>query len=412
MFKSISSTAFVPAKASSATIPSVSCPSLFKLNMAINPNFENNANVNANLKDQNNIVQRSVSSSSLQSTVASSEVSSTFIPAFYDNLIEESNDYVLDETILSPTRKSLASTLEVDVDNVLHFFSPQFQPSKPVICGHRGAIYKSLENTRHSIYTAHQVGCEEVEIDVFLLKCGTLCVFHGSGTDENPGHFQHYSNNMDGSILDYTYDEVRKNFKFNPRYEEFSCGADMIHSLEENNECYIPTLEEVLSDAKKHGITLKIELKGHGTEVPTLNLVESMNMVDQVHFSSFELSRIQKIRELRPQRDLTTGQYVYKTGALFDDVPDNFIELALDAGSSEVHLKYSLCTTSRVNAIHAAGMDSMCWFRGPIGMKEDVSSVFYDVGNENEIMFRIVMATGVRKMCVNKPDVLFQMLNQ
>ena len=174
--------------------------------------------------------------------------------------------------------------------------------SKPTICGHRGAIYKSLENTRHSIYTAHQLGCEEVEIDVFLLKCGTLCVFHGTGNDEMPGLFKDYCMNMEGSILDYTYEEVRKKFKFNPHFEEFSCGHGVIRALEKKNECYIPTLKEVLLDSKRHGITLKIELKGHGTEEPTLNLVESMDMVNQIHFSSFDLSRIQRIRELRPQR--------------------------------------------------------------------------------------------------------------
>ena len=217
---------------------------------------------------------------------------------------------------------------------------------------------------------------------------------------------------MKGSILQYTYEEIRREFQFNPHHEEFACGSDLIHSLEQENECYIPTLEEMLLEAKKYGITVKIELKGPNTADSTLELVESLDMVDKVHFSSFELSRIQRIRELRPQRCPITGQHIYKTGALFDEVPHNFIQMALDVDASEVHLKYSLCTKSRVDDIHAAGMDSMCWMRGPIGMKIDITSTFYDVGNEDEVLFRVVMATGVKKMCVNKPDVLVQMLNQ
>lgn len=217
---------------------------------------------------------------------------------------------------------------------------------------------------------------------------------------------------MNGSILDYTYNEIKDSFKFNPHYEEFGCGSDIIHMLEQNNECYIPTLEEILLEAKRHGITVKIELKGPNTPEPTLELVEALEMVDKVHFSSFELSRIQRIRELRPQRCPQSGKHIYKTGALFDEVPDNYIQMALDVDASEVHLKYSTCTKSRVNEIHGAGMDSMCWLRGPIGMKEDVKSVYYDVGNEDEMLFRVVMATGVKKMCVNKPDVLVQMLKQ
>lgn len=308
-----------------------------------------------------------------------------------------------------PKLKSLASTLEVDIDTI-NQSKKQFE--RPIVCGHRGAIYTSLENTRHSIQTAYQLGCDEVEIDVFLLKCGTLCVFHGSGNDQNPGLFEYYCTTMNGSILDYTYDEIKDSFKFNPHFEEFGCGSDIIHMLEQNNECYIPTLEEILLEAKKHGITVKIELKGPNTAEPTLELVEALEMVDKVHYSSFELSRIQRIRELRPQRCPQSGKHIYKTGALFDEVPDNYIQMALDVDASEVHLKYSTCTKSRVNEIHGAGMDSMCWLRGPIGMKEDITSVYYDVGNEDEMLFRVVMATGVKKLCVNKPDVLVQMLKK
>ena len=213
---------------------------------------------------------------------------------------------------------------------------------------------------------------------------------------------------MDGAILDYTYDELRFNYKFNPHYDEFGCGPDVIRQMEKEGACYIPTLEQVLLDAKQYGVVIKIELKGPNTATPTLDLVEKLNMVHQVHFGSFDLSQIQTIRELRPQRCAESGQYIYKTGALFDRIPDNFVQIAKDVGASEVHLCYSLCTKSRVDAIHAAGMDSMCWFRGPTGMKSDVTTRFDDVGNEDEKMFRVMMATGVRKMCVNKPDVLIE----
>ena len=202
----------------------------------------------------------------------------------------------------------------------------QVPQHKPVVCGHRGAVYKSLENTRHSIQVAHEIGCEEIEIDVFLLKCGTLCVFHGYGTDQNPGRFENYCSNMEGSILDYTYDELRLNYKFNPNYDEFGCGPDIIQAMEKEGSSYIPTLEQVLLDAKKYGVVIKIELKGPGTARPTLELVEKLDMVDQVHFGSFDLTQIQTIRDLRPQRCSKTGQYIYKTGALFDHIPKNFIQ--------------------------------------------------------------------------------------
>lgn len=274
----------------------------------------------------------------------------------------------------------------------------------PKVVGHRGHLYRSLENTRHSIKLAAE-HCHEVEIDVFLLKCGTLVVFHGGGNDQNPGCLKDYCN-MDGSILDLSYEEAR-NLKFNPNHLEFGCGPDVIEQLA--HEYYIPTLEEVLLDAKETGVIIKIELKGPGTPEPVLELVEELDMVDQVHYSSFDHSRIKRIRELRPERN-SDGSHRYKTGALFDEPPENFIQIALDAGASEVHLKYSTCTRERVKMIHDAGMDSMIWMRGPVGMLQDISNLFHDVGNEDESMYLAIMKTGVKAMCVNKPDVLATLL--
>ena len=280
------------------------------------------------------------------------------------------------------------------------------QPCKVV--GHRGHLYRSLENTRHSIRLAAE-HCHEVEIDVFLLKCGTLIVFHGGGTDQNPGCLKDYCK-KNASILDLTYVEVLQ-LEFNPNYNEFGCGPDVINKLSKEQECYIPTLHDVLSDAKETGVVIKIELKGPGTADPVLKLVEKLNMVDQVHYSSFEHSRIKRIRELRPDRKMD-GSYRYKTGALFDEVPDNFVDMALDVGASEVHLKYSECTAEIVNSIHQAGMDSMIWMRGPIGMKDDVTHRFHDVGNEDEAMYLAILKTGVKAMCVNRPDVLLNLLKK
>ena len=57
-------------------------------------------------------------------------------------------------------------------------------------------------------------------------------------------------------------------------------------------------------------------------------------------------------------------------------------------------------------------MDSMVWMRGPIGMRLDTMEKYHDVGNEDESMYRTIMATGVRAMCINKPDVLVSMVGK
>ena len=280
---------------------------------------------------------------------------------------------------------------------------------QPQVVGHRGSLYHALENTIHGFQISSEQGCDAVELDVFLLKCGELVVFHGGGSDENPGCLREYCN-YEGSILDFTAKEAKK-LKFNPYFNEFACGPDSIIMGHEMGYCYIPTLKEVLVELRDTtDLTVKIELKGHNTEIPTLELVEQLRMVDRCHFSSFNHDRIRRIRSLRPELR-EDGTHRYRTGALFkEDLPDNFVEIALAHGSSEVHLLYDTCTSQRVRSIHDAGMDSMAWFRGPRGMKQDVSEKYHDVGNEDEDMYDIVMATGVRSMCINKPDVLVRML--
>ena len=299
--------------------------------------------------------------------------------------------------------KSLAAKLEVD-PNTVH-------THRPHIIGHRGSLYRELENTLQSFKTSHEIGCDAVELDVFLLKCGELVVFHGGGTDQKPGCLRDYMN-LDASILDYTAADARS-LAFNPHYEEFGCGPERIQHKHDKGLAYIPTLREVLTELRDTSdLKITIELKGEGTELPTLALVEELGMVNRCHFSSFNHDRIRRIRELRPHRR-ECGSHVYRTGALFaDHVPEDFIDKVLDIGASEVHLKYDTATKSRVDAIHANNMDSMVWMRGPIGMRLDTMEKYHDVGNEDEAMYRTIMATGVRAMCINKPDVLVSVIGR
>ena len=277
---------------------------------------------------------------------------------------------------------------------------------RPTIIGHRGSIYEEPENTIRGFEIAYENGSEAVELDIFLLKCGTLVAFHGGGPDEDPGQLHEYCG-INANILDYTAEEARK-LKFSPSCEEYACPKDKLAA----DYAFIPTLKEVLAAAKKSGWTLTLELKGPGTAEPVLKLVEEMDMVGSCLFSSFKHERIAKVRKLRPQKN-EDGSYKYKTGALFKDgLPDNFIQLALNVGASEVHLKYDTCAKERIEAIHAKGMKSMAWLRGPVGMIEDVTYKYHDVGNEDETMYLTLMSTGVQSLCVNRPKVLFGLLKR
>mmetsp|Transcript_26001 Transcript_26001/g.72531 ORF Transcript_26001/g.72531 Transcript_26001/m.72531 type:complete len:389 (+) Transcript_26001:356-1522(+) len=274
--------------------------------------------------------------------------------------------------------------------------------SRPWVVGHRGALYDELENTREGFNHCANMGCDAVELDVFALEDGSVIVFHGAGNDRNPGLLQEYCN-VPGSILDMKTFEETQRLTFNPNFAEFPCAPDKILSGK------IPKLDDVLLDAKKSGLHLKIELKGAGTVQPTLDLVDKYGMVDQCSFSSFDLPRLKELRDLRPQRDSMTGKHVYQTGALFDDTPFDFLKQAMDVGADEIHLRYDECTPERIACIHALGMGSMAWLCGPVTMTSYAESKYLDVGNEDEGCFEILLRTGVQQVCVNKPDVVIGM---
>jgi glycerophosphoryl diester phosphodiesterase len=264
-----------------------------------------------------------------------------------------------------------------------------------------------LENTLAGFQYCIDIGADAVELDVFFIG-GNLIVFHGGGTDQNPGDLTDYCLQQDGrAITDCTSLAQVQSLLFNPSCPELACPSDKIRAGS------IPTLAQVLELIvnNQSNMVVKIELKGEGTVRPVLDLVKRMNMQHQCHFASFQHERIQLVRELHPEVN-GGGKHVYCTGALFKSVPDDFIQRALAVGASEVHLPYSTCTVERIQAIHEAGMGSMAWFRGPVGMVHDITTKFVGDGNEDETMYRTVMETGVQQLCCNRPDLLATMLKK
>lgn len=151
---------------------------------------------------------------------------------------------------------------------------------RPIVVGHRGVIFEEMENTLPAFRRAHEMGCDAVELDVFLLKCGSLVVFHGGGPEKLGSLEEHCGVNR--CIQDLTYDEARE-LKMKEDCEEFVCPKDKIRNSK------IPRLEEVLEFAKETGLKIYLELKGPGTPEPSLRLVERYGLLDQVIFSSFHM---------------------------------------------------------------------------------------------------------------------------
>lgn len=326
---------------------------------------------------------------------------------------------------LVPPSKSLRHKLKLPaIPQATTLASTKAASSRPRIVGHRGSLYQELENTRPAFMACAGI-CDAVELDVFILpRDGTLVVFHGSGTDQNPGLLEDYCTNADAilvedgsngqlrparSILDLTFEQTQQ-LTFNPDFNELAAPDDRVLAGQ------IPTLEQVLADMKLTGMEVKIELKGLGTARPVVELVDRLSMANQVSFSSFNHDEIATVRQMRPQTitNPTDGSiaFVYRTGALYDAlVPVDFIQRSKAVGASEVHLRYDTCSVDRIEAMHRAGLGSMAWMRGPVGMKSDTMETYWDIGNEDEACYAALIEAGVQQLCVNKPKVLLDYIN-
>lgn len=274
------------------------------------------------------------------------------------------------------------------------------------VIGHRGALFEAVENTLESFQKCIEMGCDGIELDVFLLKDGSLVVFHGTGTDKNPGLLESYciaDDNMDSTeyrnetILDMSYKETQQ-LKFDPDSHHLPAPVQHIESAK------IPTLQQVLRLVKGTKVQVMIELKGEGTVEPSLQCVQDLDMLSQVVFSSFRHERIRRVKELRPRDDISTA-------AIFSaHVPDNFVEIATGLQADEIHLRYDTCSCERIKAAQAAGFRTMAWFRGPKALGEDILQ-WKDIQTEREA-YEKVLKTGVGAVCCNRPDVVLELLQR
>jgi glycerophosphoryl diester phosphodiesterase len=364
----------------------------------------NSPNINFNVRPFNSCPTLLYESNPFWSSSPSPFSSTTCLMAGDSILVSESDD---DDSTLDINGKSLRKKLGLYTESASQR-RRHFSGSIPQIVGHRGALYDYLENTREGfVKCAVDYKCDAVELDVFLLKCGTVIVFHGSGDDVTPGELTDYfvgeNKNKPRSIVDLSYNDILQ-LQFNPNFAEFPCPTRYIT---DQSVAYVPTLEQVLTDLRGTGCNVKIELKGPGVVKPVVDLVEKLQMEDQCSYSSFNFDMLQELRMIRPDK------LRYPSGALFDGEPPlDFIQQAIDAGATEVHLKYDVCTIDAIGQIHDAGLGSMAWLRGPIGMKDDTDEKYYDIGNEDEACYQALIDTGVQQICCNKPNFLSSMLTK
>ena len=229
------------------------------------------------------------------------------------------------------------------------------------VTGHRGAAGYEPENTLRSFRKALEIGVDNVEFDVHLSRDGYLVVIHDVKVDR--------TTNARGDVGSLTLDELRK--------------------LDAGMGERIPTLQEAI-DYLKDKAVLQIELKGVGTEEPAVRLVEGNRVERQVVFTSFDHTRVKRVKELNPS---------LQTGVLIVGRPIDPVAVVKGARADGLHINYEAIDRALVEDVHRGGLKVSVW---NIDEAEDVD-LMVDLGvdaigsNKPDIVIARLRARGLRK---------------
>lgn len=214
-----------------------------------------------------------------------------------------------------------------------------------IIIGHRGAATYEPENTISSFNKAIELQVEMIEFDVQLCKSGEVVVFH-----------------------DYTLERTTngKGFVFEKTFEE-------LRDLDAGKGQKIPDLIETLNTINKR-TKVNIELKGVSSASHVSNIInyfiEKKNW--QTHdflVSSFHHMELFKFHMMNPEINI---------GVLFDEIPENFFEIANNMEAYSINANYRYITKNIVNNIHSMGFKIFAYTPNKVEDKERMKLIGVD----------------------------------
>ncbi len=202
--------------------------------------------------------------------------------------------------------------------------------------GHRGAKGFVAENTLESFQKALDLGVDAIELDVHVCASGELVVFHDFTVDR--------MTNGSGEVHKLTLTQLKK--------------------LKVSSKLEIPTLSEVF-DLIDRKCWVNVELKGHETAQPTVELIEKYIkekgwQYDDFIVSSFQKEELEKVYALNPNINL---------GILTQASVEQALEWADQLSAKAIHPHFSLLTEENCMEAQEKGYQIFTW---TVNHEEDI----------------------------------------
>ena len=202
---------------------------------------------------------------------------------------------------------------------------------KTMIMAHRGYSEAAPENTIPAFQAALDAGAKAVELDVQMLKDGTIIVMHDDSFARTCGTDKH--------VWEVTWDEV-KTYDAGKSFSEEFAGTP------------VPTLDQVIKQFKGDlFINIEIKRNGHdeGIEQAVADIICANDFLDHCDVTSLDYDTLVRVKEVNP--DILTA---YTTVIGLGEIEN------LDAASI-VSIQETFATFSNVERLHKAGKRVFVW---------------------------------------------------
>ncbi|MBU6423185.1 MAG: glycerophosphodiester phosphodiesterase [Chloroflexi bacterium] len=248
----------------------------------------------------------------------------------------------------------------------------------PLVVGHRGALALAPENTFAAFRRAIACGVDAIEFDVQRTADGVPIVIHDATLDRTTsGH---------GPVRETRWREIR----------ELDAGS---HLSPDHSGERVPSLEELLAEARGWSVGLVLELKhpwpgddrprDDGLVAAACDLVRAGGLLDRTLFISFDHPSIAEMISREPAARtalLTEGPTLVDPLAPARAVP----------GVLGLHVRWQWISRTVIDAAHAAGLHVHAWgHRHP----------------QDPLVVRRLIGLGVDSLSADAPDALVALVS-